>query len=292
MGTDDKPQNPDDHPAVSAHSETTERVTSSDDGANQGGKKFFIYTWFLLKNAIYPLRHIDTVGFFTMILAGVALLQWRTLEKTDQTLRDQVETSASQQRAWIKLNVIPRSLKFELNSGDATFQYYFKLENVGQSVAKLIRVEAKIITISHKKNPLIDLIPSQRAFCEEGIANRATENMDKNDEGFVLFPGEYYPTTEGDFGGSGNTKKVDIIDSEPYENGKSMGPFFTPYLIGCVTYKLNLGEKRHETGFIYEIVRTDSSNGRRIPMGIKIGSDIEPPDLGFIPWYFGSGKID
>jgi hypothetical protein len=246
------------------------------------------------KEKLYKsLKVLEVAGLWAAAGAGLIAIFVANQDASEQrgVMANQLDAIISEQRAWLKINAIPRSVRFD-KIGNGIFDYGFRIENVGHSVATQTRVEAKIIAIPHEKDPLVVLIPSQEAFCTERIANKATENMDKTNEGFVLFPGEHYPTVDDEFGGSTSVSKQEILDSEPFQNGKSIGPFFVAYLIGCVTYKLNLGERRHKTGFIYEIARTDPSNGRKIPMGIKIGSDLEPPDLAFMSWYFGSGKID
>jgi hypothetical protein len=133
----------------------------------------------------------------------------------------------------------------------------------------------------------------QEDFCSERIANKATENMDKQNMGIVLFPGEAYPADGTSYGGADYVTKSQILDSVIIDvnNGRKTD-FFAPFLIGCVIYRLNLTEEHHQTGFIYQIGRTDPINDRKVPLAIKIGTDLAPPDLVFESWFHGSGKLD
>jgi hypothetical protein len=232
------------------------------------------------------------IALLTVATILVGISQYLTFDHQLTVMQGQLDASVADQRAWLKISASPISLKFDTNSGAATVQYGLHVTNVGHSVAVGARIEAKAIVIPFH-NVFSTLSKSQESFCADSIANKATENMDDQNMGITLFPNENYPQEDIFYGGSTTFTRSEILDSAPIDvNSGQKIDSFVPYLIGCVTYRLSLTNKRHQTGFIYEISRIEPKYGRNLPMMIKIGSDLTPPSLAFISWFFGSGKID
>ncbi len=235
----------------------------------------------------------EVLGLWAAALVGLSAVLVANHDAGQQwsVMHGQLDAMISDQRAWVKISASPRSITFDPTSKNAVILFGLRIENVGRSVALQARIEATVIVLPHDKNPLIVLEQTQERFCADKIANPATTNMDITKDGITLFPGEHYPINADDFRASVPLKLDDIIDSTPYMNGKRIGPFFSPYAIGCVTYKLSLGEKRHQTGFIYMVARVDeTTNG--LPYMLKIGSDLNAPNIRFDAWYWSQGKID
>ncbi|MGC1861542.1 MAG: hypothetical protein WA733_10565 [Methylocystis sp.] len=240
---------------------------------------------------------------FTAAVVAVGVFQYFTFDNQLRVMQGQLDVMKAGQRPWIKIDVVAGALKFNPQSGDATFQYGFRIRNVGNSVAVGVRVDAKVIAPPFDGRAFDDVAAAQEAFCAATIANKATEYADKNHEGINLFPNESYPTDQndafgGNYGGSSNISKAEMLAAEPptlaaqpsmREHVKGA---FAPYLIGCVTYQLSLTPGRHQTGFIYGIHRFDPANGPSVPLFIKMDNDLSPPNIVFEKWFFGTGKID
>ncbi len=232
------------------------------------------------------------IAVLTVATIIVGVFQYHTFDHQLTVMQGQLDAAVADQRAWLKISASPISLTFNANSGAATVQYGLRVTNVGHSVAVGVRVEVKAIAIPFD-NVFSALSQNQESFCAESIANKATENMDNQNMGITLFPGENYPQEDVFYGGSTTFTRSEILDSALIDvNSGQKIDSFVPYLIGCVTYRLSLTNKRHQTGFIYQISRIEPKYGRNLPMAIKIGSDLTPPSLAFISWFFGSGKID
>ena len=144
-------------------------------------------------------------------------------DKALTELRRQGDASEADQRAWVKISASPRRIAFDPASQNARIDYGLRIENVGRSVALQARIEAKAVVFPHDNNVFDVLENTQEKFCADTIANKATVYMDKANEGITLFPGEHYPSDEGGFVGSTTLEANDIIGSEPYINGNSIG---------------------------------------------------------------------
>ena len=148
-----------------------------------------------------------------VLSAGISLLQWDQLRRASIQAEGQLRVMEAGQRPWIKIDVVPGALKFNPQSSDATFQYGFRIKNVGNSVAVGVRVDAKIIAPPFDAKPFNDVAAAQESFCSATIANKATENEDRNHMGINLFPNESFPTAQsdafgGNYGGSSNVSKA------------------------------------------------------------------------------------
>ena len=242
------------------------------------------YPWEWLSYPEPVARFTAWIAVFTFCLLLASFAQWRAI-------RGQLDAMQADQRAWLKISASPVSISFDRASGSAITQYRLRIENVGKSVAIGAHIEAKAIVLPSSANPLQNLMPAQEYFCAESISNKATEYRERNNEGVILFPGEHYPPDNMQFGGNTTISGKEIRNSFPIVEGRELD-FFTEYLIGCVTYRLNLTNERHQTGFIYTIIRTDATKSPGVPLMLKPGGDLVPPDLAFDPWLFGSGKID
>lgn len=231
------------------------------------------------------------VGMGAVIIANEDAFQQRgTMEKEVKALGDQLDAMVADQRPWLKISAAPGSLKFDPSSGNATIQYGLRIENVGRSVAVQARIHAKVITVPSNQGGLDFVGKTEESYCADEIANAATVNMDKINDGINLFPREFYPTHGVYYGGATNLSKQEIIGAALPMAKPNDGVFFRAFLIGCVTYKLNIGDKRHQTGLIDEIDRVEPTSD--LPLLLKSGMDLTPPNLAFPPWFFGSGKID
>lgn len=87
-------------------SETGDGVSKTNNGKDKSEGKFYLRRiWQHIKSSanyvFSPFAHVDSVGFFTAVLAVVAYLQWLTFEKTDHTLKDTLFSNNVTNRAFV-----------------------------------------------------------------------------------------------------------------------------------------------------------------------------------------------
>jgi len=180
-----------------------------------------------------------TIGlvFVGLLTAGVLSLQWRTFEKTDETLR-------AAQRPWMKYDGPGIELLEPLTyaNGEVKTKVRFNLRNTGNSPALKVIPTAKLI---------INLTPtglqsdaSQRQLCEP----MKNEPAKGSDEGFISFPGAEEPV-----------KQVQPLSASiPKIIGGPDIIFFT--IVSCITYRFSFGESEpHQTGIIFNVLSKNQS---------------------------------
>lgn len=125
--------------------------------------------WKFIKDCLYnifvPLTRITDVGYFTAILVFVAILQWNTLEKTDETLK-------SQQRAWIE----PRAPS--ITSGRArgeTLNFTVRYANIGNepAVNAVIQTDVRPIEVTTAGDQARGWFPRKNDMCKHSHPNDA-----------------------------------------------------------------------------------------------------------------------
>jgi hypothetical protein len=261
------------------------------------------------------LRRPELTALATVALAAATTLLavWTHHDAAEQAevMHGQLGVMESAQRPWVKIDVVPGAVKFNHESGDASFQYSFRMKDVGSSVAVGVRVDAQVIVPPFDGKVFDGVAAAQESFCSASIANKAAEWEDSRHMGINLFPNESYPADQNDafggsYGGSATVSKAEMIAAEPlvpktstttpaklleYVRDPSLKGAFAPYLIGCVSYQLGLASGRHQTGFIYDIHRIGPANPN-VPLFLKVGNDLSPPNIVFDKWFFGAGKID
>lgn len=107
-------------------------------------------------------KALDPVTWFTLLLVGVGFLQWRTLEKTDETLR-------VQQRAWI--NIVGSLLAQPLEI-DQPIRMQLFISNSGREPARFVRVAIQndiIESYDPKNTDMRDIeVPEKRSCSQNG----------------------------------------------------------------------------------------------------------------------------
>jgi hypothetical protein len=169
----------------------------------------------------------------TVIFAGglllVAYLQWRTLEKTDLTMK-------AEQRPWIQFDVPARSgLSWAGNENSGLMT--FRLINSGHSPALNVRAFSNTLLVWDDE-------------CARKVQDMLCEAFHSGGEegyGDTIFPNnsprERYVT-------------IDIMADEIEKfkaNPPSILTFRGPIVVGCVTYFYNADHSVHDTGFMYLI---------------------------------------
>jgi hypothetical protein len=176
----------------------------------------------VIANVLARLSPLDGITFFTALLAlftallvFVAYLQWRTSERTDQTLR-------LQQRAWLAMRglVAPDNFK---NKTDKYTEIPFRLENTGREPALKVHevMNSSALEVEHFRD-----VEYMNAFIKTMLNGQVCEGFGVNPNGRAIFP---KGSPGGVIGFSENdTKKV---------NGRSAYAL----VVGCFVYE-TLGE--------------------------------------------------
>jgi hypothetical protein len=74
------------------------------------------------------------VTLFTAVLAGVAYLQWRTLDKTDHTLQETLAANKLSQRAWVSVEMdLNGPFTYSVKDG-AEIRLHVTMKNVGHEL--------------------------------------------------------------------------------------------------------------------------------------------------------------
>jgi hypothetical protein len=167
----------------------------------------------------------------TIALVVVAVLQWSTLEKTDDTLK-------AQQRPWLSIGYPHATNAFPVSAAGGAFVVEFNLKNFGNSPALNVEIDGEIPML--KSN--LGTLARQDAICKR-LKERPTG---KDGNGFTIFPQETIP------------KRVSFtIEKGAVEEGiKSLGlpiPTFSPFIIGCTRYVYSADMSQHETGFVFNV---------------------------------------
>jgi hypothetical protein len=197
---------------------------------------------------------------FTGLLIVVGYLQWRTLDKTDATLK-------AEQRPWIQFDV-PTKSALGWGGTELSGLMVFHLLNTGHSPALNVRGFSNTLLVWDD-----DLIRKvQNDLCNS--FNRAQEEG----YGSAVFPGaaptEHFMT-------------IDILKPE-IDKFKSTPPQFPrPIVVGCFSYFYGADHSAHNTGFMYLIRPRPAQLPFVLPKEHEIISE-DKYDL--VP--FGSSRID
>jgi hypothetical protein len=201
----------------------------------------------------------------TIALVVVAVLQWRTLDKTDDTLK-------AQQRPWLSVGYPSAVNAFPVSAAGGAFVVDFKLKNFGNSPALNVEIDGEIPMM--KSN--LGLLGRQDAICRR-LQDRP---IGGKGGGLTIFPQEIIP------------KRVSFsIQRAAVERGiKSMGlpgSLFMPVIIGCVRYVYSADMSEHETGFVFNVMHLP-------PNGIlsAANGDIPPQEILLISPEIGSSRAN
>ena len=161
------------------------------------------------------------MAFATVALFIAAILQWKTLEKTDLTLR-------AEQRAWIAPRGItdPIPPNF-INKVDKYSELLLRLENVGKGPA--VKTNELVIATTVKKGDLFDEAVILKTI-RDSLAGRECENIPVDPKGRAIYPG-------------GTPGRV-LALTDPQVAKVNAGSDFA-LVIGCIVYQTL--EERHYT---------------------------------------------
>jgi hypothetical protein len=223
-----------------------------------------------LKEPMVLFTGVLAVG--TIALALVAILQWRTLDKTDETLR-------AAQRPWMKYADVQFAGPLIYNENGLNISLRFFLKNTGNSPAQNVFPETFISV-----NPRDALgAGEQRRLCE--IVRNRPRPVPADDFGVTYFPGDD-PIQQQITVSVSKSEIAAAVGGLP-----SNFPFVFPVVFGCVNYRFPFGAgESHQTGFIFRVLRVDSGGpqpGALVGIDTRLG-DIPVSDLRLQIGYVGS----
>jgi len=183
------------------------------------------------RNIFAPLSVMDSVGYFTAVLAFVAGLQWFTLEKTDETLNRTLQLT---QRPWIDVSA---EIDGPLEWNNDGFVVPFKIvsKNTGYAPATNLFVTIRPVSIQKQPFYAAEII---RENCDTSSA------LGKNSFGKVVFR--------------------DGISIQRFRssvsNSEFGGQIVPPFVILCAAYAFSLAHEGAKTVILYQLFRSDPAH--------------------------------
>ena len=197
---------------------------------------------------------------FTFGIVIVGYLQWRTLAKTDATLK-------AAQRPWIEFDV-PQTEALGWIGTEFGALAHFGLKNSGHSPALNVRGVSKTLLVWAN----LDVHKIQDELCAE--FNQAKEDG----YGETVFPNN--PPLE-------HSMLFEILPPEIARFKATAPKFPRPLVIGCFSYFFYADHSVHNTGFMYMI----RPRPPQLPFALpKEGETIPPDKFDLIP--YGSSQIN
>ncbi len=176
----------------------------------------------------------------TLVTIGmlvVAYLQWRTLEKTDATMRSQLMAMYNDQRPWLSVDpVITSNLRYDDNG--LTLAVDLRLRNPGKTPGLGVQNFAQL-TFLYKTRDLVQL---QDDLCKQ-----------TSPDSRVVFPGN--DPVSAPFGFSGGKNEV----AKARAASDFPDTFIVPTIIGCISYVFPGDNSRHHTAFPYHLMHVPHS---------------------------------
>jgi hypothetical protein len=202
----------------------------------------------------------------TLFLVGIGWLQWRTLGKTDQTLK-------AAQRPWISIGVPQPVSDFQYTDTGAivTIEYY--LTNSGNSPALNVEMDGEMPLVQS----YMGIYKRQDAICDR----LRTRLIGNRGDGFTIFPHD--PALPQRVQYSVGKEALDAA----LKAGQFPVPAVMPMIIGCVRYVFYADVSQHDTGFIYVIQHIPPMGWIRTDLG-----NIPKKELLLITPNFGSGRTN
>jgi hypothetical protein len=197
----------------------------------------------------------------------------RAAQRSASTAVAQLETT---DRPWIKAVPLVWS-PVTFDNGGLSFSVTFALSNIGRSVATDVTIFSGAFVpawegAAHFKQPL----ERQTALCNK---------VQPGGLMFALFPGETKQLNVG-VAISREEMEKNAVPPPPGMPDSSPGKRIDPMLFGCVDYRFASVPKHHQTGFIYDVVRTDPKTPN-VPYLIIVGQDLPAANVNLERWVFG-----
>lgn len=228
MASDKKDYQPKKDMEEPATPQGRQSIGKGNSGKNKTKRKFWLFIKGSLLNIVAPLSVMDSVGYFTAVLAIVAGLQWLTLEKTDQTLK-------AEQRPWVSLKSMDVASDLIWRPDGTHLDIQFALKNTGHSPAVRAFTHSKaFVMFGREPNPQT----AQSKFCDD---------VRKQNVGDAIFPGDFVIQPQGLF--------FERADVDTALRTAPQFKFLDLMILICVNYRLVGESANHQTTYIFTIQR-------------------------------------
>ncbi len=221
------------------------------------------------------------VGMILLTTGIAAAAFWSAWVFNNQlaVMREQLEVT---DRPWIRAEPqVSSPITFQEN-GNLAMDVTFVLDNVGRSVATDVTVYAGAFVpkwegSEHFSRPL----ERQVQLCGKVQPHALT---------ITLFPDEIKQFNVG-LRISRKEIEANIVPPPPGIPNPPPGKRTDPILFGCVDYRFSNLPEHHQTGFVYNIVRTDPKTPN-VPYLIVVGDTLPAANTAFENWGFGGDYAD
>lgn len=212
----------------------------------------------------------------TAVVAGAALLSAWIFYRQLGAMQSQLGIT---DRPWIKGEPHVTSPIMFGDDGTLSISVTFVLDNVGHSVATDATVYASAFIPKWGGTEIFtEPLKRQGELCGKVQPHALT---------VTLFPGDITPFTVG-LSISKQEIEAGIVPSPPGMTNPPSPPGkrTQPILFGCVDYQFSDLPGHHQTGFIYNVVRTDPKTPN-VPYLIIVGDTLPVANVGLERWGFG-----
>lgn len=228
---------------------------------------------------------------FTAILSGVGVIQLKLLTRAE-TVAEKSANAAQQaadvarntlvatNRPWVSVDLaIVGPLTY--TQDEARIEIAFILKNTGTSPAVNVQVDAEIALFTDGRKPALDVMKE--------ICKRAKDSPDDNAVlGHTIFKDREF-TSLINIG----KRKSDVENSldgfAGVEKGKN--DWFTPVIVGCVSYRFPFQKGRHITEFLADLRKINQANPR-VPLAFKMSDGDVPANQLILTRSFIGGNAD
>ncbi|OFW13154.1 MAG: hypothetical protein A3H27_07210 [Acidobacteria bacterium RIFCSPLOWO2_02_FULL_59_13] len=198
-------------------------------------------------------------------------------EQAAETASRQLEMA---DRPWIK-EIVSSGAQFMIDRGAISWAVLVKAENVGNSVATGVFVEAKLIAM--KDADYFDgPANAMNQFCDD-IAKQSPINPKR--WGVSIFPND-----AGDLLGASPIMFPKEVEEAVLDGGATLGKSIFPMIIGCIDYQFATSSVRHQTRFIYDVIYRDPETGTNQPF-VPIGKGSLPMEAMILYRHRVSGQF-
>jgi len=174
------------------------------------------------------------MAIFTAAVVGVGFLQFRTLDKTDQTLK-------AAQRPWVSVGPVQPVSDFEYTNSGASLAVAFGLSNYGHSPALNVEMDSEMRIFASGSAINFQALKRQNIICDR----LRTRPIGNSGNGFTLIPNG--PSIYQEVAFSVSRQEINN-GTVHFPNIPNMAVIPLTFLIGCVRYVFYADSSQHETG--------------------------------------------
>jgi hypothetical protein len=238
----------------------------------------------------------DPVAFFTFVLSistvGLWIVTWQSGKRQSRDMTESIDVAerafVSGERAWVRVDIeLGGPLTFD-PSGSARLPLVFTVTNCGKSPATNVRVYQDLLLKYSKQKQVLE---TYRDFCNR-VRTRAEKPSIADFSSYTLFPNETKILRITKWIHSQQITEVSEFWRELSKEPPP--PYFSPFMVGCVAYRIPFDDRQHQTGFSVEIRRRVPDAPGELGWGpFKVDeSPVHLSDMNVIHSVWGSPSID